>query len=159
MVDDDLRKKTVEAFNEKFSDNVGIYNDGSASLRYNLDVYNKDSLFEDVINKIFTFIFGTSNEIKDEMHKNNNLHDLSKGNGFDTAAYVVVCASLFTVPILIPNQNIQYIVGADALLRISPVLLSAGADLFKQEKTGMDHKIYPGIVGSIRDYISMCKIS
>ena len=157
MVDDDLRKKTVEAFNEKFSGSVGIDKNGNAFLKYDSVLDNKESIYEDILYKISTFIFGTSNEIKDEMYKNNNLHALSKGEGFDTAAYVVVCTSLFVVPVLIPDQNIQYIVGADAFLRISPVLLSAGVDLFKQEKTGMDHKISPGIVGSIRDYVSMAK--
>ena len=157
MVDDDLRKKTVEAFNEKFPGSVGIDKNGNALLKYDCVLGSKDSLFEDIINKCSTFFFGTSNEIKQEMYKNNNLHDLSKGSAFDTVAYVVVCTCLFSVPILIPDKNIQNIVGADALLRISPVIFSAGANLIKQEKTGMDHRIYPGVVGSIRDYVSMAK--
>lgn len=155
MVDDDLRKKTEKEFNKNFIYNVNyIDNKGNVSLKYDAVLDNKDSLFEDVINKTFTFFFGTSKEIKDEMYKNNNLHDLSKGSAFDTVAYIAACTCLISVPILIPDQNIQYIVGADALLRISPVLLSAGVNLFKQEKNGMDHRIYPGIVGSVRDYLN-----
>ena len=91
------------------------------------------------------------------MYKNNNLYDLSEGSAFDTVAYIAACTCLISVPILILDKNIQNIVGIDALLRISPVLLSAGANLIKQEKTSMDHRIYPGIVGSVRDYISMVK--
>lgn len=157
MSDADLRKKTEKAFNEKVRDNVKIDNNGNTSLKYDSTFNNQDSLFEDVKNKAFTFFFGTSNEIKEEMYKNNNLYELSEGKSFDTVAYIAACTCLISVPILIPDKNIQNIVGIDALLRISPVLLGAGVNLIKQEKTGMDHRIYPGIVGSIRDYISMAK--
>ncbi len=158
MVNDDLSKKTEKEFNKNFIYNVNyIDNKGNVSLKYDAVLDNRVSLFEDVINKISTFLFGTSNEIKEEMYKNNNMHALSEGNSFDTVAYAAVCGCLVSVPFLIQDQNIQNIIGIDALLRFSPIMVNACADLIKYKETSMDHRIYPGIVGSVRDYVSMVK--
>ena len=144
----DISKKTEEAIG-----NIVLDDNGNAMLKYDYVLGHKESLCEQILNKGLTFIFGTSDEIKQEMYKNNDLYDMSKGNGIDTALYLTTSCVLCSISLETSNKAIQYLGVVDLTLRTIPIIGMAIRDLIKTKTTIMDHQIYPGIVGSIRQIV------